>query len=500
MEGLPAVHRDSGNVETVKPASCSSRYGSERHGLGVTLFVATILVATSLVLTGAAPRQRDAAEGDRGAATSRDDLPSAADALETSTDERDLYWPQWRGPLATGVAPHADPPVRWSETENVRWKVELPGKGHSTPIVWGDRVFLTAAIAVGEASRPEVRAGAHDNLPATRRQQLVVLALDRRDGSVLWRRTVGEVVPHEGGHYTASFASASPVTDGERLYAFFGSHGLYALDLDGNLLWQLDLGDMETKHGHGEGSSPVLFDDTLVLNWDHEGPSFVVALDKRTGATRWRAARNEPSSWATPIVVEHAGRPQVIVSGTHRLRAYDLATGKVIWECGGLSANIVASPVAGKGMVFAGSSYEKQAMLAVRLDGARGDVTDTEWVVWARHRGTPYVPSPLLYRGALYFLRHYQGILSRVDSSTGEDRPGEIRLSGIRNVYASPVAAAGRVYITDQNGTTLVLSDGDPPETLALNRLDDRFSASAAVAGRELFLRGERHLYSLGER
>jgi hypothetical protein len=196
---------------------------------------------------------------------------------------------------------------------------------------------------------------------------------------------------------------------------------------------------------------------------------------------------------------EPAGRAQVIVSGTNRLRAYDLATGKVIWEAGGLSANIVASPVAGESMVFAGSSYEKQAMLAVRLDGAQGDVTDTEWVAWARHQSTPYVPSPLLYRGALYFLRHYQGILSRVDASTGEDRPGAIRLPGIRNVYASPVAAAGRVYITDQDGTTLVLSDADAPETLALNRLDDRFSASAAVAGREISLRGERYLYSLGE-
>ena len=171
----------------------------------------------------------------------------------------------------------------------------------------------------------------------------------------------------------------------------------------------------------------------------------------------------------------------------------------MIWESGGLSANIVASPVAGKGMIFAGSSYEKRFMLAVRLDGARGDVTGTEWVAWTRDRGTPYVPSPLLYQGTLYFLRHYQSILSRVDSSTGEDRPGEMRLPEITNVYASPVAAAGRVYITDQDGATLVLSDGNAPETLALNRLDDRFSASAAVVGRELFLRGERYLYSLGE-
>ncbi len=407
-------------------------------------------------------------------------------------------WPQWRGPLATGAAPHADPPVEWSETANVRWKVAVPGRGHSTPIVWGDRIFLTTAIATGEASRAEARAGEHDNAGTVRRQRFAVLALDRRDGSIAWQRTVGEALPREGGHLTASFASASPVTDGERVYASFGSHGLYALDLDdGAVLWQTDLGDMATLHGHGEGSSPALHGDTLVVNWDHEGPSFLVALDKRTGKPRWRAARDEPSSWATPIVVEHAGRPQVIVSGTRRLRGYDLATGEVIWECGGLSANIVASPVAGEGMVFAGSSYEKQAMLALRLAGARGDVTGTGAVAWTRDRGTPYVPSPLLYRGSLFYLRHYQGILTRVDARSGADRPGALRLPGLGNVYASPVAAAGRIYITDREGTTLVLRDGDEPEVLALNRLSDTFSASAAVAGGEIFLRGERYLYNL---
>lgn len=426
-------------------------------------------------------------------------LAIAGSGARVAADEPSPDWPQWRGPLATGEAPGADPPMRWSETENVRWKVELPGRGHSTPIVWRDRVFVTAAIGTGEAEQPARRAGAHDNLTTTRRQQFVVLALDRADGSEIWRRAVGEAMPHEGGHYTGSYASASPVTDGEHLFAFFGSNGLYALDLDGKVVWQIDLGDMQTKHGHGEGASPALFGDTLIVTWDHEGQSFVVALDKRTGETRWRSERDEPSSWATPIIIEHAGRPQVIVSGTHRLRAYDLETGEVVWEAGGLSANIVASPVSMPGLVIAGSSYEKQAMLAVRLEGARGDVTGTDRILWSRNTGTPYVPSPLLYQGALYYLRHYQGILSRIDARTGEDRPGAMRLPNIRNVYASPVAAAGRVYITDQDGTTLVLSGGDTPEVLAVNRLDDRFNASAAVAGRELFLRGERYLYCLRE-
>jgi outer membrane protein assembly factor BamB len=415
--------------------------------------------------------------------------------------DADSDWPQWRGPLATGVAPHGDPPVEWSESRNVRWKVELPGKGHSTPIVWGERIFLTTAVAYGDALKPELidMPGAHDNAPVTHRHKFELLALDRRDGKILWQRTLNEEVPREGAHSTASFASPSPVTDGEHLIASFGSHGLYGLDLAGNLKWQIDLGDLKALHGHGEGSSPVLHGTTLVVNWDHEGQSFLAAFDKRTGQQRWQVERDEVTSWATPIVVEHDGKAQVIVSGSTRVRGYDLATGKIIWECGGLSANVVASPVAAGGLVIAGSSYEKQAMLAIRLDGAHGDVTGTEQVVWTRSRGTPYVPSPLLYGDSLYFLRHYQGILTRLDARTGKDQPGTLRLPGIRNVYASPVAASGRVYVTDLEGTTLVMSHGDEPEVLAVNRLDDRFSASAAIAGRELFLRGERHLYCLAE-
>ena len=210
-------------------------------------------------------------------------------------------------------------------------------------------------------------------------------------------------------------------------------------------------------------------------------------------------ARKEVTSWATPIVIEHQGHNQVIISGTHRVRSYDLLSGEIIWECGGLSSNIVASPVAGDGMVYAGSSYEKRALLAIRLNGAQGDITGSGQVAWTRSRGTPYVPSPLLYQGSLYFLSHYQGILSRVNAKTGEDQPGPIRLQGIRNVYASPVGAAGRVYVTDRQGTTLVLSHTATPRVLAVNRLDDGFNASAALVDQELYLRGERNLYCITE-
>lgn len=413
----------------------------------------------------------------------------------------DQYWFQWRGPLGTGVAPSADPPLKWSETKNLRWKIALPGKGHSTPIIAGDRVFVTAAIPYGDELEPKYsdRPGAHDNLPVTRCHEFVVLAIDRADGQVIWQKSVHRALPHEGGHFTASLASNSPVTDGELLFAFFGSYGLYCLDFEGNVQWQTKLGQMHSKHGHGEGSSPAVHGETLVVNWDHEEQSFLVAFNKRTGDELWRVARDEVTSWATPIIVEHNGTVQLVVSGTDRVRSYALATGEVLWQCGGLSANIVASPVAASGMVFAGSSYEKRAMLAIRLDGAEGDITETNRVAWTRTVGTPYVPSPLLYGDSIYFLRHYQGILSRVNIKTGLDDGGPFRLGTIRDVYASPVAAAGRIYITDRDGTTQVISHDANPQVLGVNQLNDSFSASAALVGHEIVLRGERYLYCIAE-
>ena len=317
---------------------------------------------------------------------------------------------------------------------------------------------------------------------------------------IVWQKTLHEALPHEGGHFTASLASASPVTDGERLFVCFGSYGLYCLDFDGDQQWSADLGKMHSKHGHGEGSSPVLHGDTLVINWDHEEQSSLIAFDKRTGKRRWTVDRDEVTSWATPIVVEHEGRPQLIVSGTDRVRGYDLKTGTVIWQCGGMSANIVASPVASNGMVFAGSSYEKQAMLAIRLAGAEGDITDSDRVAWKLTTRTPYVPSPLLYRDHLYFLRHYQGIMSRVNVKTGADEGGPFRLGAVREIYASPVAAAGRIYVTGRDGRTLVITNATEPELLGLNQLDDSFSASAALVADEMFLRGEKFLYCLGKK
>ena len=425
-------------------------------------------------------------------------LPSCAAAQEL--DER-KQWGQWRGPLGTGVAPDGNPPLTWSETENVRWKTSIPGKGHSTPVIWGDRIYLTTAIPVGQVSTPHgtTAHGAHDNVPPSKRHEFVVFAVDRNDGKIVWQRTVSTHRPHDSTHETGSWASNSPVTDGKRVFASFGSGGLYALDRDGKLLWQSDLGLLRIKHGHGEGSSPALGGETLVVNWDHEGDSFVVALDRRSGKQRWKVPRDEGTSWSSPLIVQHDGGSQVIVAATNRVRSYDLDDGRLIWECGGLSGNVVASPVAADGHVYVANSYETRSMLAIRLEGARGDLTGTDAVVWTRNRDTPYVPSPVLYGDSLCFLKHYQSLLTCVHATTGTALFGPERLPGIRNVYASPVGAAGRIYIVDLDGSALVIENGKKLEVLARNRLDDSFSASPAIVGDELFLRGERHLYCIAE-
>ncbi len=419
-----------------------------------------------------------------------------AAALRKQLD-RDRQWPGFRGPLGTGVAPHADPPTAWGEGRNVRWKTALPGLGHSSPVVWGDRVFLTTAVEHGEAAEPAPAQphGAHDNMDATHAYEFVVLAVDRSTGAIAWQKTVREERPHESAHVSASWASASAVTDGDVVVASFGSRGVFGLTAGGEPLWEADLGDMAIKHGHGEGSSPALHGDAVVIPWDHEGQDFVVALHRRTGAELWRVARDEVTSWSSPLVVEVGGQAQVVLSATGGVRAYDLATGAVVWHTPGLSGNVVATPVAAEGILYAGSSYERQIMLAVKLDGARGDLTGTDHILWTRTRDTPYVPSPVLQAGQLCFIRHLQGFLTCVDGPTGRTLWGPEKLPGLRRVYASPVGAAGRTYVLGVGGEALVLRNGPGLDIIARNQLDGGFSATPALVDRELFLRGEEHLY-----
>ena len=429
-------------------------------------------------------------------------MAAAAAPLLASKQQPPQGWQSWRGPLATGVAPDGNPPTTLSETENLRFKLELPGIGYGTPIVSGDRIFLSAAIPIGPqlAPVPDNAPGAHDNATVTQRHQFVALAIDRNTGKIVWQKQLHEQVPHAGFHKSSALASASMVTDGALVFAFFGSYGLYCLTVDGEAKWQHDFGDMQIKHGHGEGCSPVLHQDFVVINWDHEGQSCLFVLDKRTGKTVWQKDRDEVTSWATPIVVEVDGKPQLIVSGTNQMRGYHLTDGTVIWSSVGLSNNIVASPVSADGMLYAGSSYVKKRMLAIRLSGAKGDITNTDHIVWRRQARTPYVPSLLLYGEWLYFMNHYQCFLSRVHAKTGAEPDRPLRLLGMDEIYSSPVGAAGRIYVTDRSGATVVLShDGATPKMLALNQLDDSFSASAAIVGDALYLRGQRYLYGIGK-
>ena len=416
-----------------------------------------------------------------------------------------LQWNQWRGPLGTGVAPDAKPPVHWSTTKNIRWKVQLPGKGHSSPVVWDNHVFVTAAIPIGPKLPPRMsgRPGEHDNLPIESKHQFVVIAVDRRDGAISWKKVVREEVPHEAGHITGSLASASPITDGEFVYAHFGAQGVYCLNLKGEVVWERHFGPLHTKHGHGHGASPTLHGDSLIVNWDHEEGSFLVVLDKRTGKNRWRRERQEDTSWSSPIVIKRKDakgelRPEIVVCGTNRVRGFDLESGEVLWECGGLSSNVVATPVYANGTLYIGSSYEKKILIAINLEDAHGDLTGAKHVAWTRTRGTPYVPSMLLYDDYLYYLSHYQNVVTRVHGPSGKDEPGPIRLFQLGNIYASPVAAGGNVYVTDLSGTTVVMSHEATPKIVAVNRLDESISASAAIDRDEIFLRGETHLFCIG--
>jgi outer membrane protein assembly factor BamB len=275
---------------------------------------------------------------------------------------------------------------------------------------------------------------------------------------------------------------------------------MYVYDMDGTLLWSKDLGDKIMRNQFGEGSTPVVYDNRLVIVWDHQGQSFIVALDALTGTELWRVNRQEIDTWATPLVVEVGGKPQVVVSGMNKLRSYDLETGAIVWESKGVTMNPIPSPVAADGMVFVTSGFQGNHLKAIRLAGARGDITDTNAIAWTLNRDTPYVPSPLLYDGVLYLLKTNSGILSVFDAKTGMPHYQLQRLDGLPEVFASPVGARERVYFAGRTGTTLVVRHGSTFEVLAKNKLDDGFDASPALVDNEIFLRGYEHLYAIAER
>ena len=425
--------------------------------------------------------------------------PTLGPRLSAQGPDPDRYWGQWRGPLASGVSPTATPPLEWSETKNVRWKVEIPGRGFSSPVVWGDRIFVTTAVpvSIGGDAQHEPRGGVRP--PGA--YKFVVMAIDRRTGRTIWERVAREQEPHEAAHFeNGTWASGSPVTDGRTVYAYFESFGLYAYDMDGTLLWEKDLGDKRMRNQFGEGSTPALHGNTLVIVWDHlNGQSFVAALDTRDGRELWRVAREEIDTWATPLILEVNGRAQAIVPAMNRIRAYDLEDGSLVWNGDGLTMNAIPSPVFFDGIVFLMSGFQGNDLRAVRISEAKGDIDGTSAVVWSYDRDTPYVPSPIIADGILYFLKTNSGILSAFDARTGQPLYQNQRLDGVPNVFASPVAARGRIYVTGREGTTLVIRAGPTFEVLEKNTLDDGFDASPALVDNEIYLRGHKYLYAIAQ-
>ncbi|MCO8122864.1 PQQ-binding-like beta-propeller repeat protein [Stieleria sp. TO1_6] len=425
-------------------------------------------------------------------------------------------WPRWRGPLENGTAADgADPPVNWGPDQNVKWKTQLTGSGSSTPVIWGNQIIILSAVktdrdASGNVVPATTEADDADEPSGRRRgrgfgggskpkqvHQFIASSYDRRNGDQLWQTILAQQVPHEAGHATNTFASASPLTDGKRIWVSFGSRGIFCLDMQGNQIWKRELGEMQTRNSFGEGSSPALHENTLVVPWDHEGQSYVAALDASTGEPIWKTDRDELTTWATPLITTYKDRTQVILNGT-RVRSYDLASGELLWECDGQASNPIACPVRFKDMVICMTGYRGYAIQAIGLD-AKGDVNQSDQLVWSRSDAAPYVASPALYKGTLYFTKSREGIVSSVDASNGEVLIGQQRLPGISSVYASPVAAADRIYFTGREGTTVVIKRGPELEVIATNNLGEAIDASPAIIGNEMYLRGEKHLYCLSQ-
>lgn len=408
-------------------------------------------------------------------------------------------WPAWRGADGSGVAREAHPPTQWSETENIKWKTALPGDGQSTPIVWGDRIFLQTAIALGEETPVTASEnGPPMSKPATVPYRFEVLCVDRRTGAIIWERAVTETTPHEGLHTTSSYAPYSPVTDGAHVWASFGSRGVYCFDLEGNEIWRADTAPLKMAGAFGEGSSPVLVGDSLVILADQEGDSRIFALDKNTGATRWEQKRDEESSWSSPVATQVGDRWEVITAASAFVRSYDASTGELIWQCSGLTGCAAPSPVVYDGKVYCSTGFQGNAIMAIAL-GRTGDLSGSDAITWFSDKGGAIVPSPLAVDGRLYVVQGYKPLLSCLNARTGTYLYQSERISGLQSIYASPLAAGGNLYISDRKGVTVVLKASDRLEIVATNSLDGVLDASPVALGDELFLRSRTHLYCIAK-
>jgi outer membrane protein assembly factor BamB len=427
-------------------------------------------------------------------------------AFGAAAGAQDAPWPQWRGPGGLGVSSDTGAPTEWGPDRNVAWKTAIPGRGHSSPVVAANRVFLTTSIR-GEHV-PGRKAPVHlgfdlkpgyvhpDSVDVDYRYTLKVMAIDARTGAVAWERTAYEGVMFDDRHRKNTFASSTIATDGKLLYAFFESAGLYCYDIDGTLKWQVTLGPI-IKAGLGPGTSPVMYERLLILQCDQEmgEGSYLVALDRFTGREAWRVARTNRRSWATPILVRTAQRVELIASGAEAVIAYDPATGKELWRANGVQSHPIPSLVAGHGLVFATAGSQAKRAYAFKLGGS-GDLTASPHVVWQYAKGTAYVPSPILHGRYLYLMTD-KGLLTCLDALTGQVQYEGGRVPVPATFTASPIAVGDRLLLTSEDGDTFVVKPGPVHEVLATNPIGEPVYASLAVAHNTIIIRGDRHLFAI---
>ena len=421
----------------------------------------------------------------------------------TPTVTSGANWPQWRGPDGLGISTEKNLPTEWSVNKNIKWKTPIAGRAHSSPIVWGNRVFVTTAVE-GDAV-PGAKAVTHtidgkefrhpDSVGADRKHLFKVIALDRQTGKIVWEQTAFEGTPYDDRHRKSSYAAATPLTDGKHVYAFFGAEGLYAYDMKGKLAWKADLGKLGTV-GMGTGTSPLLYENLVIVQCDEENgeKSFIVALDKKTGKEVWRTPRKIQVSWATPLLVRGAKRAELITAGTENIISYDPATGKELWRHKGVESNAIPSPVANSDTVFIVAGYPKKIALAIPL-GESGDLG--EKVTWKYEKGTAYVPSPILYGDYLY-LTTDRGILTCLDAKTGAVKYEGGRVPIPATFTASPVAFGDKILLTSEDGDTFMVKAGAKHEVLGSNSIGEPVYASPAIADGLIFIRGEKNLYCIG--
>jgi outer membrane protein assembly factor BamB len=414
-------------------------------------------------------------------------------------------WPQWRGPDGSGISNEKNLPASWTPTTNIKWKAAIPGRGHSSPIVWGNRVFVTTAVE-GDVV-PGAKAVKHmndgkeflhpDSIGADHKHTFKVIALNRDSGKILWEATAWEGTPYDNRHRKSSYAASTPATDGKMVYAFFGTEGLYAYDYNGKLAWKAQLGNLGTV-GMGTGTSPILYENVVIVQCDEDNgeASFIVALDKKTGKEVWRTPRKVQVSWSTPLLVKTATRSELITSGTETVVSYDPATGKELWRHKGVESNAIPSPVANSDMVFLVAGFPAKIAMAIKLGGS-GDLTGTPNVPWKYAKGTAYVPSPILYGDYLY-LTTDRGILTCIDAKTGEVKYEGGRIPIPATFTASPVAFEGKILMTSEDGDTFIVKAGPKHEILATNSVGEPVYASPAIADGRIFIRGEKNLYCIG--